>query len=461
MPQRLAPEDARILALESGAIVGHTCKVLIAERTGDTVALLRDRIARRIGLAPRCRQRIATTPLHLAAPVWVDDPDFDVARHVRPVPVDGPVDQARLREIVAGLMAERLPRDRPLWAIDVVEPLEDGTTALVWRIHHAMADGQATMAIGSALIWSDSPDPGPDPPAPAPAAPLPRQSALLAAAFGDHAKAFGEAAYRIGHGIVSGSRRRESLDELRRAPSTIKRELRPSHTASPLDAHVGRKRHVAFVDHALDAVRSAAHAVGKGVTINDLLLGAVAGGLRRWLEARHGSIGPLRVQVPVSMHRADEAPGAVPNRDSFINIDLPVQEEDSARRVLAVSEQTKARKEGHDADELYALFADVAQVSKSLFRLAHRLASNPHVFALSVSNVRGPAGTLYLGRGRITTVYSLAEIAPHHALRVSADSFGGRIAIGLCADADAIPDLAVLAEGLEQSLTELTAEVTA
>ncbi len=57
--QRLTPEDSRILALESGAIVGHTCKVLIAERTGDTVAYLRDRIARRIGLAPRCRQRIA------------------------------------------------------------------------------------------------------------------------------------------------------------------------------------------------------------------------------------------------------------------------------------------------------------------------------------------------------------------------------------------------------------------
>jgi WS/DGAT/MGAT family acyltransferase len=461
MTQRLSPEDARILALESGSIVGHTCKVVIAERSGDTVAFLRDRFARRIALAPRCRQRIAPTPLHLAAPVWVDDPDFDVARHVRGVPVEEPVGDAHLREIVARLMAERLPRDRPLWAIDVVEPLEDGSVALIWRIHHAMADGQATMAIGSALLWSGSPDPEPDPPPPAPAAPVPGDAALLASALSDHAQSLGEAAYRIGHGLVSGRRWRQSLDELRRAPSTIRRELRPAHGASPLDAHVGRRRHVAFVDHALDVVHHAAHAAGKGVTINDLLLGAVAGGLRRWLEARHGSIAPLRVQVPVSMHREDEAPGAVPNRDSFINIDLPVHEEDCVQRVLAVNEQTRTRKEGHDADELYALFADVAHVSKGLFRLAHRLASNPHVFALSVSNVRGPAGALYLGGGRIKAVYSLAEIAPHHALRVSADSFGERIAIGLCADADAIPDLAVLAEGLEQSLAELTAGVTA
>jgi diacylglycerol O-acyltransferase len=459
--QRLSPEDSRILALESGAIVGHTCKVLIAERTGDTAGYLRDRIARRIGLAPRCRQRIAMVPFHLAAPVWADDPEFDPARHIRAVPVDGPVDDAHLREIVARVMAERLPRDRPLWAIDVVEPLEGDKTALIWRIHHAMADGQATMAIGSALLWSDSPEPESDPPPPPPAEALPPQSALAAAALSDHAQAIGEAAYRIGHGVLSSGRWREGLHELRRAPNVLRRELRPMHSASPLDAEVGRRRHVAFVHQALDRVHRAAHATGDGVTINDLLLGAVAGGLRRWLEARHGSLGPLRVQVPVSMHREDEAPGAVPNRDSFINIDLPVQEPDATRRVLAVNEQTRARKEGQDAEELYALFADVGHVSKSVFRLAHKLASNPHVFALSVSNVRGPAGNLYLAGGRIEQMYSLAEIAPHHALRLSANSFGGRMSIGLCADADAIPDLVVLAQGLEDSLDELTAGVPA
>ncbi len=78
-----------------------------------------------------------------------------------------------------------------------------------------------------------------------------------------------------------------------------------------------------------------------------------------------------------------------------------------------------------------------------------------------MSNVRGPAGDLYLAGGRIEQMYSLAEIAPHHALRLSANSFGGRMSIGICADADAIPDLVVLAQGLEDSLDELTAGVPA
>ena len=457
--ERLSPEDARILALESGAIVGHTCKILIAERTGDTVSHLRDRIVRRLALAPRCRQRIAATPFHLGAPVWVDDPDFDVERHVHAVPVEGRVDDTELRAIVARLMAERLPRDRPLWTIDVVEPLEGEKTAAILRIHHAMADGQASMAIGSALVWSDTAEPEPDPPPLAPAEPLPSQNALVAAALSDHAQAVGEAAYRIGHGVVTRGRWREGLTELRRAPAVVRRELRPAHGGSPLDAQVGRNRAVDFVDDQLETVHRAAHSIGDGVTINDLLLGAIAGGLRRWLEERHGALGPLRAQIPVSMHLQDEAPGAVPNRDSFINIDLPVQEPDAVRRVLAVNEQTRTRKAGHDAEELYGLFADVGSVSKSLFRLAHKLASDPHVFALSVSNVRGPGGPLYLAGGRIERMYSLAEIAPHHALRLSANSFGGRMSIGLCADADAIGDLPLLTAALDESLAELTTGV--
>src|SRR5262245_44531685 len=461
MAERLSPEDSRILALESKSVVGHTCKVGIAEGTGDAVEFLRDRIARRIALAPSFRRRIVMTPYRLDAPVWADDPNFDVRRHVRGVPVARPVGDAELRRIVAGIMAERLPRDRPLWAIDVVEPLEDGSRAVVWRIHHALADGQAAMAIGAAPRGSDSTEPELDPPPLPPAGPLPSSSRLIAAALSDRAHAVGHTTHVIGRRVASRRRMRESLDELRGAPGAIQRELVPERATSPLNAPAGRRRQVAFVDHPLDAVHEASHALGQGVTINDLLLGVVAGGLRRWLEVRHGTITPLRVQVPVSMHREGEAPGAVPNRDSFVNIDLPVQEPDAARRVLAVNAQMRARKQAGDAEQLYTVFADVGQVSRHMFGLAHRIASNPHLYALSVSNVRGPAGTHYLAGGRIKDVYSLAEIAPHHALRVSAISFGGRMAIGLCADRDAIPELPDLADGIRRSLVELTEGVTA
>jgi WS/DGAT/MGAT family acyltransferase len=255
--------------------------------------------------------------------------------------------------------------------------------------------------------------------------------------------------------LAAPTRRRATLDDLRRAPATLRRELRPTRERSPLDAAIGRRRVVGLADHDLEEVHRAAHAAGDGTTINDVLLSVVAGGLRRWLLERHGAPGPLRAQVPVSMHRPGEAPGAVPNRDSFINVELPVDEADPLQRLRVIGAQTRERKAAHDADELYALFADVGHVSKGLFRLAHRLASNPHVFALSISNVRGPTGGLYFAGGRLRALYSLAEIAPHHALRVSAESAVGRLWIGICADADAVPDLHVLVSGLHESLDEL------
>jgi len=288
---------------------------------------------------------------------------------------------------------------------------------------------------------------------------VPTRIELVAAAVADRGSAVAEAAARIGSGLASPERRREALEELRRAPETIRRELHPLRGRSPFDAAIGRRRVVALASHDLEEVHRAAHAAGDGITINDVLLSLVAGGLRRWLLDRHGSPGPLRAQVPVSMHRAGEAPGAVPNRDSFINVGLPVDEADPVRRLRAVAAQTRARKAAHDADELYALFADVGHVSKGLFRLAHRLASNPHVFALSISNVRGPTGDLYFAGGQLRELYSLAEIAPHHALRVSALSVGGRLSVGICADADAVPNAPVLVSGVDASLDELRSEL--
>ena len=135
------------------------------------------------------------------------------------------------------------------------------------------------------------------------------------------------------------------------------------------------------------------------------------------------------------------------------------QIQSAADMLLALREETLDRKAHHDADELYALFTDLSHVSKRLYRRAYEAASDPHVFALSVSNVRGPGEPRYLVGGRIREFYSLAEIAPRHALRVSAWSFSGRFSFGLCADADAVPDLDVLAVGLTESLDELLAHV--
>nr|MBA2341953.1 hypothetical protein [Thermoleophilaceae bacterium] len=160
--ERLSDEDVAILRLERGNVRGHTCKVVVV-RHGLTVERLRAHVGLRLGSVPRLRQRLVETPLGLANPSWADDPDFDVARHVVPAAVgarDRGLGFDGMRALVGELMAERLPRDRPLWRLDVVERMADGGGALVLRLHHAMFDGAASVRMLRAAIFDGDPPQG-------------------------------------------------------------------------------------------------------------------------------------------------------------------------------------------------------------------------------------------------------------------------------------------------------------
>jgi len=91
------------------------------------------------------------------------------------------------------------------------------------------------------------------------------------------------------------------------------------------------------------------------VTINDLLLAAVAGGIRHWLEDEGLTLDPLRVKVPVSLHRPEEG-GDVANRDSFLFLDLPCDQGDPDRRLARITTEAETAKEDHDAEALYSFF---------------------------------------------------------------------------------------------------------
>jgi diacylglycerol O-acyltransferase / wax synthase len=452
--ERLNAEDARILTLESPTIAGHTCKTVIAARppgVDDLVAALRVSVAARVGRVPRVRQRLAPTPLHLGPPAWVDDPDFDVARHIDRVPAEAPVSDGALRELIAARFALRLPRDRPLWRIDVVEGLDGGRVAYLVFLHHAMADGTAALRIGAALLWDE--EPGPPPldsngwtPQPAPGA-----AALLADAAADRVRAAGHAARTLRRDLRQPGRLR------RPSPRVLVRALRPEGEDSPLDVPIGSHRGVAFVRAKLEDFKRVRAAAGEGTTVNDVVLAAIAGALRTWLGHRGIAVPHIRVKVPVSMHPGDEEPSAVGNRDSFFFADLPVAEPDPRERLAAVRRETARRKQEGDADALYLFFSDLAHVSRAIERRVERLTISPHSFALCVSNVPGPRGPRWVLGGEVEMFYSLAEVAQRHGLRVAVFSFCGEMSFGLCADADALPDLDVLATGLDDAIAELVA----
>jgi diacylglycerol O-acyltransferase / wax synthase len=414
MTEQLTPEDARILALESGTVHGHTCKVIVigGEHHAEEV---RARLAQGLSAFPRLRQRLASD-----AAAWVDDPGFAIDRHVV---ARGPADDAGLRRLVGEAMTQPLDREHPLWAMDVISPLAGARTALVWRIHHAIADGMTAMRMARGLLFEPADGSSHDTP-PGPAGASPHETALRTAA---------------------------------RMPSMLWRQLGPRGARSPLARPAGPHRAVAFVDADLEQVRRIGHRAPVRATVNDVVLAAVAAGLRAWLERLGAPDAGLRAKVPVSLHRPDEHDAA--NRDSFMVVDLPLEEPDPLERLCAVARETRTCKIHRDAETLDAFFRDLSRLSRLLQRSAQRWAMSPRVFAVNVSNVPGPRGPQSVLGSPLLELHSIAEIAHRHALRVSVVSAARRISFGVCCDPDTVGDLDLVAHGIEREIRALDAAV--
>jgi diacylglycerol O-acyltransferase len=452
---RLTSEDAAILGLESPTIAGHTCKLLVLGAPSGprpTVADLREHVAARLGAAPRLRRRIVSTPLHLAPPAWIDDADFDLARHVRRLATgNAPVDPERLRALAAREMESRLDRAHPLWSLDVVEELQDGGTALLWKVHHALADGSEVMRLAEALLWDEGPAPRPaGAPEPSPGT-LGLVTAALRARAGELAGEAGAAA----RGALSPRSWRAAASEVRRLPGAVVRDLRPARGPSPFDARAGVRREVAFAAVALDTLKRAGHAQPEHATVNDVLLGLVTGALRRWVSHHGGEPHRINAKIPVSLHDRHAHPEALANRDSFLCVGLPLAEPDPLVRIRTIAAQTRQRKREHDAQTLDALFREARHLPRPVSRLASRVSSGPGVFALNVSNVPGPAEARHVLGAPVTGMWSLAEIGQRHALRIAAISLAGTLYLGLTADAAAVTDVTVIADGLAAEAAEL------
>jgi diacylglycerol O-acyltransferase / wax synthase len=450
---RLSFDDVEILRLKSSSIAVHTMKVLLLEPGSGPldVGELRRRVEARLAREPRARQRVVFTPLRLGPPAWVDDPDFELERHVALRPGTEGIDEAELHRAAAEVMAERLDPSRPLWALDLIGPLADGRTAIVARIHHAMMDGISSTRFLGVLLWDGAgqqPDPSPWEPEPAPSG-----LELATEALRGRAAGVLPGTARLARAATSPARWADGARALAALPGAVRRELRPGAVDAELDQRIGSGRAVAFADVPLATLKAIGRSRPGHVTVNDVMLAAVAGALRRWLE--HGrEEAALRAQVPVSLHHRDEREDQLGNRDSFLNVDLPLGEPDPVRRLERINSETTEGKLRGDPGELYHLFHALSRLGP-IYRATSRAASSPREFGLAISNVPGPREPIHVGGRRVERLGSVAEPAPHHALRVSAISHAGTVTVGFCSDPDALSGLERLADAFSAAVDEL------
>jgi WS/DGAT/MGAT family acyltransferase len=454
MVERLTRLDASFLYLEEPDTPMHVAGVLILEAPPGGVDALAELVEARLALVPRYRQRVAEVPGHLANPVWVDDPDFDIAYHVRRNGLPRPGTEAQLLDLVSRLASRPLDRTRPLWEMYLVEGLSRRRVAVITKTHPALVDGLSAIDIGQVLL-----DVEPDAPAPAPIPwhpqPPPNGAELVWQALDEYARrpsAIVDAARGAVTDVRSTAARLTGVAGglLRTARSTM---LAVSH--SPLNAPAGRQRRVAVARADLDDIKKIRRA--QGGTINDVLLAVVTGALRDWLLSRGEPVvtaTSIRALVPVSMQDEDADAG---NRVSSYLVDLPVGEPNPRVRLARLSYAMRGiaqHGQSVGADSLIALTGFAPPTLHALGARAARGLSR-RLFNLVVTNVPGPQFPLYAAGSRMLEVFPVVPLARGQGLSIGMTSYDGRVFFGLNADRDSVGDVDVLADLIEQEVGEL------
>jgi WS/DGAT/MGAT family acyltransferase len=458
-PERLSSLDASFLYLERPAMHMHVAGLSVLAPRPDGPLTYEDveQVARaRLHLAPRLRQKIQQVPGGLARPLWVDDDRFDLDFHLRRAAVPSPGERLQLERAVGRVLSRQLDRSKPLWELYVFEGLTEGRTAVLLKMHHALADGIGGMLIASALfdLAPDAPL-GPSPSRAWEPEPAPSSVELVREAVEDlflhPLEAVARAAEAPGRAI---SGLGETLGGMRSVAGM------GSPPAGPFDVRVGPNRRFATVEAPFARFREVKDALGG--TVNDVVLATVAGGLHQLLESRgeHTKGRTLRVMMPVSVRSRAEQ-GDVGNRVAPTLIDVPVgpmAPTTRLRRVRAATQELKSSGMAVSADSIIGLGA---YAPPALHAMAARLASKGRWFNLVVSNIPAPQTPLYLAGAELVASYPAMPLGERCALSIACTSLVGTMAFGLTADWDALRDIGVLAAGIEAAIEDLAAAATA
>ena len=459
--QRLSGLDASFLYLETPSQHLHVCSILELDTStmpgGYTFDRLRDALSLRLKAMPQFREKLANSPLNLDHPVWVDDNNFDVNRHLHRIGLPPPGGRTELSEICGHIASLPLDRSRPLWEMWVIEGIagtnahEDGRLAVMTKVHHASVDGVTGADLMSQLCSTEA-----DAPAPDPVNGVGDANQIQIAASG--LVRFASRPLHLANVLPTTVSSVVKTLARARTGSTMARPFAAPPTA--FNASVTAQRNIAYAQLDLEDVKKVKNHFN--VKVNDVVMALVSGVLRQFLLER-GELpdSSLVAAVPVSVHGKSDRPGR--NKVSAMFSRLETQIADPAERLKAIAEANRIAKE-HSSAIGATLLQDWSQfAAPAVFGLgmrayaSTRLTRSRPVHNLVVSNVPGPQTPLYFLGSEVKAMYPLGPIFHGSGLNVTVMSLAGKLDVGIISCPELLPDLWNMADDFAVGMEELLA----
>jgi diacylglycerol O-acyltransferase / wax synthase len=417
--------------------------ILMFSRRVD-LARLRGVIEERLLAFPRFRQKVVEAPLGLGPPQWLTTRGFDLDAHLHHVAVPAPGDKLALEAFVSDLTSTPLDFSKPLWQFHLVD--YGPGSVVVARLHHCIADGMALVRVLLSLA-----DTEPNPP--------PRASGemFLEEGFGGLGDLFkaGNALAQAGLGLAQEPGR--ALDLVGRgalaAATLAEVALMLPDPKTSLKGELGFRKRVAWSEP-IDLAGVKAAGAREGATINDVLVSAATGALRRYLRAQGDDVSGLEIRaaVPVNLRPLDEA-HKLGNQFGLVLASLPVGIADPRRRLLETKRRMDEIKSSMQPVVAFGLLNALGLTPSRLQSLALDFFGAKS--SLVLTNVPGPRQRLYLAGRRLERVMFWVPQSGRLGLGVSILSYAGEVMVGVASDAGLVPEPQRIVAGFEAELARL------
>ncbi len=453
-PVPLAPVDHAWLRMDDPTNLMIINGVLVL---GAPVA--RERVRRlleqRLLPIPRFRQRVA---MKAGEPFWETVPEVDLDVHLQEVTLPAPGGDAELRELVSAQMSQPLDLGRPLWGFLLVQNYNSGSVIL-GRLHHCIGDGMALLLVLLSLTDIDA---GP------PVEPAePEEGGLGNPFLGlllDPPRGVAAAKELIGRIMPEGLRLLEASAAAFKSMGALttgvastgafgRLVLRPSDPKTIFKGPLGVPKKVAWSDKIpVDEVREIGKALGG--TLNDVLLSAMTGGLRRYLD-RKGERGEginFRAAMPVNL-RPLARMAELGNQFGLVFLSLPVGAKNALERLRELRRRSLALKRSAEPVVVYAILKLLGIVPLAVQKLVVTIFATKATAVMT--NVPGPRETLYLAGKPIDEIFFWVPQSGRVGLGISIFSYAGHVRVGVGTDAGLVPDPEAVVAGFHEEYAEL------
>ncbi|MBV9486587.1 MAG: wax ester/triacylglycerol synthase family O-acyltransferase [Frankiaceae bacterium] len=459
--QRLGGLDSAFLIFENSTMHMHVGGLMLVDpSTADKPYSFEDYrayIEKRLPRVPGFRRKLATVPLNLARPMWVEDPDFDLDFHLHRTTVSSPGGDKETADVCADILSRPMDRAHPLWEMWIVEGRADGLIGVVSKVHHSTIDG-----VTGANMMAELFDLEPNPPEKEPVLDnweperKPSDVELVGRALLEKVKQPVSIA-RLVPGTVA------SIGKILNRRVVQGEAGMPAPMRAPrtsFNATITAHRTVAYTHVTLADVKTIKNAFG--VKVNDVVMAICSGALRKYLEDRDELPDRSLISaIPVSVHDSgEEIEGTT--KVSIMFSSLATDVDDPGERLRAIAETNDGAKQDHEFVGASMLQDWAEHAAPNTFSLAARMYSSlrladrhPVVHNLVISNVPGPPIPLYFNGAKLKILHPLGPVMDGAGLNITVLSNMDTIGFGFIACKELVPDLWDLADAIPGAIAEL------